>query len=243
MSPTSYSQPNTPQSNASSVKSVSTVAKSKKPNCKKVDRLPEILKEYINDKKRSRLEKSTARADAKDNSILDFFINMGKTVATFPPLEQASNKRQVFQIVNSYELQLLGGTTPTQSLFYMQNQPSTSFHPPSSYFHNQQPQSASTCYEKSGSHAQTLTNQNIVQAQQHPSPAPTEQSSSSIHPLSSYVHNPQSQAASAYYEKSGSHTQTLTTQQFPPAAATEQSFPFQSGSKYVMDPILSFSFI
>lgn len=115
--PSPYSS--APPSNVSSVQSVQSVSKKKKrastQSQSQTESLPQILKEYITDRKRSRLEKQTQltkSADIHDNPIIDFFINMGKTAATFPPLWQAIVKTNVFEIVNRYETELLSGTSP-----------------------------------------------------------------------------------------------------------------------------------
>lgn len=122
--------PNTPQSSRSSsvenssrpvsravnTKSISLSKKTntqpKKTEAKKTETLPDILKEYVQDKKRFRLEKQalatgTQSTDGKNSALLEFFTSMAKTTATFPPLWQAKVKSKVFEMVNSYELALL----------------------------------------------------------------------------------------------------------------------------------------
>lgn len=124
--PSSISQPNTPSCSSSvetpsrpssRVTSVKSVQRFKKLKAavRNDESIPEILKEYVDEKKRSRLEKQTKDlvkpSVNENNPLIDFFINMGKTTATFPPLWQATVKNKVFQIVNSYELQMLSNSS------------------------------------------------------------------------------------------------------------------------------------
>lgn len=93
------------------------------------DSVSQIFKEYVMDKKLARLHRTTT-SDDKNSSLIEFFANMGKTTATFPPFWQATVKSKVFQIVNSIELQLLAETSvpirnPLQSETFVQNHSST----------------------------------------------------------------------------------------------------------------------
>lgn len=66
--------------------------------------MPQIFEEYIEEKPRIQ-EFETREPEADD--LIEFFINMAKTVKTFTPYLQAKVKKQVFQIVNTTELQVL----------------------------------------------------------------------------------------------------------------------------------------
>lgn len=172
MSPSScQSQPKTPASIASS-----SISRKTKSTSRNAETFTEILREYVDEKKRSRLQRSTT-IPRPDDSVLDFFINMGKTATTFPPLWQASIKKHVFEIVNSYELQLLAGTS--QALTLTQNQsgihnppPNHTSRPyPNQQYPNVSGMSASTYYSQFGPHLpSTQTNeQNIPQYNNVPS--------------------------------------------------------------------------
>lgn len=127
------SQPSTPQSHASSVKSsVRTNLKKRTAPSNIHDSLPEILKEYVQDKKLARLQRKSEASTSEDKNIplVEFFVNMGKTAATFPPMWQATVKSKVFEIVNSIELQLLAETSapitvPVQGETFVQKIPSS----------------------------------------------------------------------------------------------------------------------
>lgn len=119
-------QPNTP---AMSVSDTSVIAEeipqrnknlkrnvNKKTSTNKKDTVTDILKDYIQDKKQRRSEKSQCVGEKPTGDCVeDFFLNMGRTVKTFPPYWQAVVKNKVFQIVNSTELQLLSEDSASTS--------------------------------------------------------------------------------------------------------------------------------
>ncbi|CAG9822209.1 unnamed protein product [Phaedon cochleariae] len=83
-----------PVSRVASAKSDAVPNKKNKSAPRTAESMPEILKEYIQEKKRSRLEKqtlatATQSTDSKDSPLLEFFTSMAKTTSTIPPLWQA----------------------------------------------------------------------------------------------------------------------------------------------------------
>ncbi|CAG9822199.1 unnamed protein product [Phaedon cochleariae] len=101
-----------PVSRVASAKSDAVPNKKNKSAPRTAESMPEILKEYIQEKKRSRLKKqtlaiATQSTDSKDSALLEFFTSMAKTTSTFPPLWQAKVKNKIFEIVNFHELALL----------------------------------------------------------------------------------------------------------------------------------------
>lgn len=125
----SEAQPSTPLSTASihsSEKTQSSTVQRKRKipnNQEEVDQMPQLFREFLDEKKRKRIER-TAKPEQAD-ALEQFFICMSKTVKTFPPLWQAQVKSKVFEIVNSTEVMLLSGDnsalTPSAGFAYNEN--------------------------------------------------------------------------------------------------------------------------
>lgn len=103
--------PKNDQSDSDDAEVVTPISKGSRAKSRKAESLPEIMQNYVEEKKKRRVEKEILRNS--ENPVIEFFTNMGKTVATFSPLGQARTKSQVFSIVSTMEIEHLSSSSLT----------------------------------------------------------------------------------------------------------------------------------
>jgi len=120
MSPITSPSPVTSDTQASSSATPATSNYSGRKRAKKVvpqsSSVASVLETYLS--KKEEVKPSSAQED----TLTDFFLNMSKTVKTFPKRDQLLIKNELFQIVNKVELRLLDETTTESKISSFQEQ-------------------------------------------------------------------------------------------------------------------------
>lgn len=117
MTPITSPSPGTSDTQASSSATPATSSYSGRKKAKKVvpqsSSVASVLETYLSKKE---------EVSVQEDPLTDFFLNMAKTVKTFPKRDQLLIKNELFWIVNKVELRLLGETTTEPNISIFQNQ-------------------------------------------------------------------------------------------------------------------------